>query len=162
MPIQLALLSLDAAAKPTATGPDLTRYLVVCGLLIALVVGLGWVFRRVVAGSLKLRAAQRSLQVIDLLPLGGKQRLAVVRCYDRTFALGLGEKEISLVAELDAVIAPRAEAPPRPADARAFKDLIDRALLRREVIAAPQPSKPSKPSVVAAKPSPQLSKELFG
>jgi hypothetical protein len=28
----------------------------------------------------------------------------VVRCYDRTFALGLGEKDVTLVAELDAVI----------------------------------------------------------
>ena len=39
--------------------------------------------------------------MVDILPLGGKRQLAVVRCYDRTFALGLGEKDVSLVAELD-------------------------------------------------------------
>ena len=46
---------------------------------------------------------ERSLSVLDVLPLGGKRRLAVVRCYDRTFVLGLGDREISAIAELDPV-----------------------------------------------------------
>lgn len=84
-------------------GPELTRYLAVVALLVVAIGGVAWAFRRLMAGSLRLRAARRSLQVIDVLPLGGKRQLSIVRCYDRTFALGLGEKDVSLVAELDPV-----------------------------------------------------------
>jgi len=85
-------------------GPDLSRYLTVCIVLIVAIGGLAYGFKRLVAGNLKTRAGKRSLQVLDVLPLGGKQRLAVVRCYDRTFALGLGDKEVTAIAELDPVI----------------------------------------------------------
>jgi flagellar biogenesis protein FliO len=62
------------------------------------------------------------------LPLGGKQRLAVVRCYDRTFALGLGEKEVSLVAEIDPVhAAAKKPAEPGPADKHAFLQALSKA-----------------------------------
>jgi flagellar biogenesis protein FliO len=86
-------------------GPDLTRYLLVCGGLLATIVLLAWGFRRLLADKLRARAAQRSLALIDVLPLGGKRQLGVVRCYDRTFVLGLGEKEVRLIAELDAEVA---------------------------------------------------------
>lgn len=85
-------------------GPDLTRYAVVCGVLVLALGGLAFGFRRMVAGAVRGRAAQRSLSIVDVLPLGGKQKLCVIRCYDRTFALGVGDKEVNLVAELDAVI----------------------------------------------------------
>lgn len=81
---------------------DLGQYLFVCGFLILLIIGLAWTFRRFVGRAWKSKASQRSLAVLDVLPLGGRAKLCVVRCYDRTFALGLGEKEVSLVAELDA------------------------------------------------------------
>jgi flagellar biosynthetic protein FliO len=122
-------------------GPDLTRYLLVCALLIGLVAGLGWLFKRFLGGALKSRAAQRSLQIVDLLPLGGKQRLAVVRCYDRTFALGLGDKEVSLIAELDAVITPAREPAPTKADAAGFKSMLDEMRRRGELEAAPKPTR---------------------
>lgn len=104
----LALLGTAAsqASRTGAQGPDLTRYILVCTLLLVALGALGWGMKKLVAGAVRQRADKRSLQVMDLLPLGGKQRLAVVRCYDRTFALGLGEKEIALIAELDPVIAP--------------------------------------------------------
>ena len=90
-----------------ATGPDLTRYFVVCaGSLVVLVV-LAWVFRRFLAERLKVRAAKRSLQVLDVLPLSGKQKLVVVRCYDRSFLLGVGEKEVRAIAELDGAAEPQ-------------------------------------------------------
>lgn len=103
-----------------ATGPDLTRYLVVCALTIGGLLGLAWVFRRTVGGRLKARAAKRSLQVLDVLPLSGKQKLVVVRCYDRSFLLGTGEKEVRVLAELDAEPPPRAagEVALQPAAAR--------------------------------------------
>lgn len=100
----MTLLALENAARLGSSGIDLTRYLVVVGALLAAVVVAGLLLRRVVSGSLKARASKRSLAVVDVLPLGGKRQLAVVRCYDRTFALGLGDRDVSLVAELDAVI----------------------------------------------------------
>jgi flagellar biogenesis protein FliO len=118
-------LALFPAAETTARlggteGPDLARYFVVCAILILVTALVAWGFRRLVAGNLRTRAAKRSLQVIDVLPLGGKRRLAVVRCYDRTFVLGLGDREVSPIAELDSVIAPEKEATPSGADRVAF------------------------------------------
>jgi hypothetical protein len=67
---------------------------------------------------------------MDVLPLGGRSRLAVVRCYDRTFLLGMGEREVSLVAELDGVIAPEETPLPERADREAFARLLSRAPVR--------------------------------
>jgi flagellar biogenesis protein FliO len=129
-PLSFALLQAPHAAR-TATwgggdGPDLSRYLTVCVVLLAAIGGTAFLFRRLVLGTLKAKAAGRSLQVLDVLPLGGKQRLCVVRCYDRTFALGLADHAVALVAELDPVVgeaAPRAL--PSQADARAFAEALE-------------------------------------
>lgn len=83
-------------------GVDMTRYALVCVGLVAAILALAWGFRRALAGNLRGRAGRRSMRVVDVLPLGGKRQLAVVRCYDRTFVLGLGERDVSLVTELDA------------------------------------------------------------
>ena len=82
-------------------GFDLWNYLLVCGLVLGLLVGAAYVLRRFVAGSVRRRAAERSLRVVDMLPLHGRVKLVVVRCYDRSFLLGLGEKEVRSIAELD-------------------------------------------------------------
>jgi flagellar biogenesis protein FliO len=111
-----------------SSGPDLTRYLTVCGILLLSILALAWGFKKLVGGAVRARAASRSLQIVDLLPLGGKQRLAVVRCYDRTFALGLGEKEVSLVAEIDPVhAAAKQPAEPSKADKHAFLQALSKA-----------------------------------
>ena len=106
--------ALSGAGEPAAAGPDLARYFVVCGALVVGVALLGLVLRRFVARGLRARAAQRSLQVLDVLPLGGRQRLLVVRCYDRSFLLGQGDKELRAIAELDPVGEDGAVAVPLP------------------------------------------------
>ena len=111
MPIALPVLVLESVS---ARGPDLTRYFLVCVGLLLLVLGLAFLFRRFVAGGLRRRAAKRSLRVLDVLPLGGKQKLVVVRCYDRSFLLGLGDKDVCSIAELDT----QELAPARPAGDR--------------------------------------------
>jgi flagellar biogenesis protein FliO len=114
----------DLAARAGREGPDLTRYVVACALLLVVLGLLAWGMRALVAGSVRARAGRRSLQVLDVLPLGGKQRVCVVRCYDRTFALGVGDKEVGLIAELDAAVsAPQ----PSATGARApFRDVFAR------------------------------------
>lgn len=120
---QLALLE-EVASAPGRAGPDLTRYVLVCATLILVLGGLAWLLRRVVGGAVRGTAGRRSLQVVDVLPLGGKQRVCVVRCYDRTFALGVGEKEIGLIAEIDAAVSiGTAPAAPRIAT---FQDVLSR------------------------------------
>ncbi len=101
--LSLALAEADTASRFGGTaGPDLTRYFVVCAILIVVTGLVAWGFKRLLSGNLSSRAAKRSLQTLDVLPLGGKRKLAVVRCYDRTFVLGLGDHEITPIAELDA------------------------------------------------------------
>lgn len=128
-PTMLQLALFETAARGSAAGPDLTQYFAVCVGLIALIVIGGFAFKRLFARALTSRAARRSLQIIDVLPLGGKQRLAVVRCYDRSFIVGLGDKELCLVAELDAQanpeLGPAAVEPlATAADQNAFQRLL--------------------------------------
>jgi len=139
----LAALAFQTAAPGSlggGEGPDMTRYLLVCSAILLGIGLLAYGFRRLVGRNLAAKASRRSLQIVDVLPLGGRQRLAVVRCYDRTFLLGMGEREVSLVTELDAVIAPAGAALPPESDRRAFADLLDRAGLTPAPERAPVPS----------------------
>jgi len=123
-------------------GPDLTRYLLVCAGLLLLVGALAWAARRFLAGAVRARAERRSLQVLDMLPLGGKQRVAVVRCYDRAFLLGLGDKEVRLLSELDQELAPRGPGGATSVEARTFADLLQRSPPRSSVSEGPPAGRP--------------------
>ncbi len=94
----------EIATASGRVGPDLTRYILVCATLLVALGGMAWLLRRVIGGAARTSAGRRSLQVVDVLSLGGKQRVCVVRCYDRTFALGVGDKEVGLIAEIDAAV----------------------------------------------------------
>ena len=119
------------------TGPDLTRYFVVCGVLLGAITLLAWGFKKLIAGNLSARAAKRNLQILDVLPMGSKQKIAVVRCYDRVFLIGLGDKEISPISELDGAVAE--EDAKAPAGRESFEralDLVARAMPGRKPRAA--------------------------
>jgi flagellar biogenesis protein FliO len=149
--LELAAVAPEGAARAVTVGtqgPDMTRYVLVCAGLLVAIVGVAALIRRTLGSALSKRAAARNLQVMDVLPLGGKQRLAVVRCYDRTFLLGLGEKELTTVSELDAVIAPQRDATPSRADLKAFSSVLERL--------APGALKASTPTPT---PTPTLRKE---
>jgi flagellar biogenesis protein FliO len=127
-----ALLLLEGATNATRlgapAGPDLTRYFAVLIVLVLAILGLAVGFKKLFARTLRTRAAQRQLAIVDLLPLGGKQRLAIVRCYDRTFALGLGDKEVALISEIDPVNTEgRGEVAPPRAERAGFAQLLSRA-----------------------------------
>ncbi|MEM7306767.1 MAG: flagellar biosynthetic protein FliO [Planctomycetota bacterium] len=101
----------DLSGLAGAEGPDLTRYFLVCGFLLLLILALALGFRRLSAAGGGRRGSRRALQTLDVLSLGSRQRVAVVRCYDRSYLLGLGDKEVRLLAELDADESEPAEAP---------------------------------------------------
>jgi hypothetical protein len=67
-----------------------------------------------------------------------------VRCYDRTFALGLGEREVTPIAELDAAIG---EAASRPLGARSDREAFAQAL---EQVRASLPESPLKTRALPA------------
>jgi flagellar biogenesis protein FliO len=147
--MNLLLASLEvqgsAARLGAAQGPDLTRYFTVLGILLAAIVALAFGFKKLFAGAMRAKAAKRHLAIVDLLPLGGKQRLAVVRCYDRTFALGLGEKEVALIAELDAVNAEgRGLCVPPPAERAEFAKALQR--MQGEHVAETAPASEPTPA----------------
>jgi flagellar biogenesis protein FliO len=159
----VATLAAETAPRAMGNGPDLTRYLLVCVGLIAFVVFGGWAFRRLFKRVLVGKAARRSLQIVDLLPMGGKQRVAVVRCYDRTFLLGLGEKELCVISELDPVIAPENVPAPTRADATAFASVLSKLrglpaapvkepVVNPRVAKAPLSNKPIAKETVAQEP----------
>lgn len=142
MPLATQLLvlgALDAAGPATRlganTGPDLTRYFTVLGILLVAIIGLAFGFKKLFATTLRAKAARRQLSIVDVLPLGGKQRLAIVRCYDRTFALGLGDKEVALVAEIDPVATDgRGQTEPGHVEREDFKRVLDAARANPDVV----------------------------
>ncbi|MFT7670785.1 MAG: flagellar biogenesis protein FliO [Planctomycetota bacterium] len=126
--LNLALIEVAEGTQSLGgtTGPDLTRYFTVCGVLILVTAGVAWGLRRLISGNLKTRAAQRSLHIIDVLGLGGKRKLAVVRCYDRTFVVGIGEREVSAIAELDPTVGDDVPQPmPQKSDQAAFTRALE-------------------------------------
>lgn len=144
--LSLALLPIaqeDGTRFGGTEGPDLTRYVTVCVVLIVAISGLAYGFKRLVANNVKTRAGKRSLKILDVLPLGGKQRLAVVRCYDRTFAIGLGDKEVTAIAELDPVIGSDGQAEEtEPADEQTFQRAlahVQQALAKTREGVGPRP-----------------------
>ena len=158
-------LAAPLAAPANAPVVDPVRYLVACmGVLGLLAAGL-FALRKLVMGAQRTRAAGRSLAVLDQLHLGGSKRLTVVRCYDRQFVLGVGDKEIALVAELDIdqAVPPlpeRAAAQSQPANhlqgpsiaeeaptgaREAFQGLMQRAQKLADTIVPPRRSKAEEP-----------------
>ncbi len=134
----LSLIPLAADASQ-AQGPDLTRYFAVLGgvalVLILLAVGL----KRLVSHStFGIGRQRKGMQVLEVVSLGARRQMAVVRCYDRTFALGLGEKQVALIAELDSELVQHESATP---EAVPSEELRPRA--RRQRPAAP--AKPQAP-----------------
>ncbi|MBI1379857.1 MAG: hypothetical protein GC161_02070 [Planctomycetaceae bacterium] len=99
------LVGAPATLSGPYTGPDmgqLASYLGISLAMILLVAGGGLLVHRLLRGGWRVRASQRSLRVVDLLPLAGKNQLAVVQVYDRTLVLGIGDGGVRLVTEWDA------------------------------------------------------------
>jgi len=100
LPLALATL-LETAGFGGRSGNDLwPAFLVVAAALGGL--GLvAWAVKRFSRTTLRSRLSRRSLELVEVLPLGGQKRVAIVRCYDRTFVIGAGDKELSLLAEME-------------------------------------------------------------
>ena len=148
----LPLRVLEETVRPatdSGSGLDIAQYLLISAAMVVAIGALGWFLQRTIAGSVLSRAEKRSLRIVDVLPMGGKRKLAVVKIYDRTFVVGLGDKELSLISELDGEIPERSELAPKRNKtkgvgiARAFEVIRSRV---GEGIPKPQPTaKPASP-----------------
>lgn len=155
----------DAPSRSVAGGaPDLTWLMSVAAVLVVVIGCIAYGFKKLVAGSLKARASRRDLAVLDVLPLGGKRQFAVVRCFDRTFAIGLGERDVSLIAELDHDAIAKDKAEPRAGDP--FQSRLEAAkaqlLAVRDLVPSPrrQAAPPARPVEVDS-PRPGAEKEYI-
>jgi flagellar biogenesis protein FliO len=152
----------ESAPKLRAAGPELGAASPDIGAMTAVIViflvcllATGYGVRRLLGSAWRARAAKRSLSVIDVLPLGGRRQLVVVRCYDRTLALGLGDRDVSLLAELDTELVAAEAAKSVESVTRAkqqFRGLFERAsrALNRVDLTTSEPVR-----VVAPTPPPQ-------
>ena len=149
------LRGLDAGTASGPVGPDMTRYALVCAGLLLSILLLGWGFKRFVGSSLRRRAAKRSLAVLDVLPLGGRQKLVVVRCFDRNFLLGVGDKEVNAIAELDAEEADRSSTTDEAEPERAIERAPFRMELAEAIRATPKRRRRATESAVPGVASPE-------
>jgi len=142
--------SAEAAEKPANSveaveDAALTRL----GIAILAISGIGaaslWLVRKVKASALTGGKRERGLQVVEMLPLGGKRSLAVARVYDRVLVLGMTDASVSLLTELkDDEAGLEAELPneqltpaPKSSGAEHFRSLLSRMTSQRTI--APQP-----------------------
>jgi flagellar biogenesis protein FliO len=156
-----------ASSDLGAASPDLGAMTAVIAVFLVCLLATGYGVRRLLGSAWRARAAKRSLSVLDVLPLGGRRQLVVVRCYDRTLALGLGDRDVSLLAELDTELVAAEVARSGENATRAkqqFRGLVDRAsraLHRvdlttsepaRVVAPMPPPRSPATPRIDRAEP----------
>jgi flagellar biogenesis protein FliO len=83
---------------------QLMRYWIVVGALLGALFLASFLIKRLGLRHKLMRSVRRSFEVLDVLPVGKSQRLCVVRCYDRTFLIGVGDRELCSVAELDQAV----------------------------------------------------------
>lgn len=93
-----AAQKLGTGGASVATGSSLVGMMFGLVLVVALILGLGWVLRRMPG------AAQRSsgaLRVVASLPIGARERLLVVDVAGEQMVLGVTGQHISLLKSLD-------------------------------------------------------------
>jgi flagellar protein FliO/FliZ len=89
-----------ALADPVVTGPELVppvwKTAAALALVLALLVGLGWLLRR----SQALGRGRKPMSIESALSLGERRSLAIVTVEGRRLLLGLAPNHVSLVIEL--------------------------------------------------------------
>lgn len=90
-----------AASAPVASALDtgLWSSLLVTMLALAFVLALAWLFLRLLKRATTLRAVDGRVppQVVQAVPLGGRERLVVVRDGGHEYVLGVTAASVSLI-----------------------------------------------------------------
>ncbi|MEO0421398.1 MAG: flagellar biosynthetic protein FliO [Pseudomonadota bacterium] len=121
---------------PALAGDDLltpgssAQLLASLALVLLVIVALGWLSRRL--HRLQPRRGGRALQVLDVLPVGARERVALVQVGSTQLVLGLAPGRVQTLHVLDPAVAasddatPASAEPVAPAAASPFASLLKR------------------------------------
>lgn len=123
-----------AAREPLAAGGDAMQVLLSLGLVLAVIVLLGWLARRL---RVMPRGRSGALRVVDEVAVGAKERAVILEVDGVRLVLGVGEGRVSVLhrsetPSVDAGAVQAMEVPARAATAPVprFADLLGKALGR--------------------------------
>lgn len=68
--------------------------------ILGLIFGVVYLLKRFLPGAARAAGERVDMFVVSQLPIGSRQRIAVVRVHDRTLVLGISEASITTLAEL--------------------------------------------------------------
>ena len=97
---QLAPVNRDSVLNPGAdnnSAMTLTKIVISLALVILLVLGLGWMFKKL---SLRM-PGNRQIKVICALPLGQRERILVIEIQGKQRVIGVTPQQINLLFELE-------------------------------------------------------------
>ncbi|WP_430459780.1 flagellar biosynthetic protein FliO [Thalassolituus sp. LLYu03] len=111
------------AALPAAPAPIASAGKVMFFLLITLVliVGLAWIVSK--TRGVQLAQGQGKVRVVATLPLGMKEKIAVIQVGDKQMVVGVTAQQITHLGDLDEPLALDA-----PAAAGSFQELLKKAI----------------------------------
>ena len=98
----------SAAVAGDAVGAGLWSSLLVTVLALAFVLALAWLFLRLLKRATTMRSIDGRVppQVVQAVPLGGRERLVVVRDGEHEYVLGVTAASVSLIDKRAAAPAP--------------------------------------------------------
>ena len=136
MPCLLAAAGPGAAAAPAApasSAPSFGLELLAILLPLAFIILCLLVLLRVLRRRFGLAGVDAPLSVVQVLPVGPRERIVVVRSRaGRAFAVGVAAGTVSLITGLDAEdLGPAADAPPVPDGSAPPPSVLQRYMVNR-------------------------------
>ena len=100
----------DAPESPVPDmGKTLARLVLATALILGALVGGFVIFKRVGAQRLKLGGGRQGLRLVDRLALGPKHAVCLINVAGRYLVVGVAEREMNLLTELDPLIEEQAD-----------------------------------------------------
>ena len=79
---------------------DIVKMVLALTCILGLIFGVVYLLKRFLPGATRAASERVDMYVVSQLPIGSRQRIAVVRVHDRTLVLGISEASITTLAEL--------------------------------------------------------------
>ena len=117
-----ALVASPAFAAPAPADVDAGGLLRVClslGVVIALILGAGWVLRRLQGGTVR---AGGNLRALESIAIGMKERVVLVQAGEKQLLIGVAPGNVRTLHVFDEPIAPATQTASSPA--AAFKTVL--------------------------------------
>lgn len=118
------VLAEEPAAQMLRPDPlaDAGKILVFLVLVVGMIAGLAWLVNKTRAGQLV--GGTKQLRTLAVLPMGMKEKVAVIEVGNEQLVVGITPQQITLLTRLDEKIATQAEAP------ASFQDILKAAVRR--------------------------------